>query len=114
MTTPGFTSTYVTTPPSCDVRVIDYESRDVSVGASSQMPAGKAVSALEGSDGFWSPKPKDEEDYPYVYFQVKQIENAVNSITQIDIGTPRPFSEKFNIFRKHVNGRVVTIEIQID
>jgi hypothetical protein len=50
--------------------VIKYDSDDVIVGSSSEMPAATAIMALKGSDSFWSPKKGDNEVSPFVFFQV--------------------------------------------
>ncbi|WAQ93605.1 TSP1-like protein [Mya arenaria] len=87
VTTPSYSSSYITTQPPCDLRMIDYDSNDVSAGASSEMPAAKAIEALKGSDGFWSPRPKDSEEYPFI--QAKGEKAAVYKVS---------FSSRFSKF----------------
>jgi len=71
-TTPEYysSSMWTTTPP-CELRIIDYDSSDVIVGASSAIKEGRPVMALQGSEGFWSPRDRDDETSPYIFFQVE-------------------------------------------
>ncbi|KAH3783067.1 hypothetical protein DPMN_105645 [Dreissena polymorpha] len=72
VTTPAYSSNSYTSPPECEVKVINFSRVDGLAGASSQMSGAKAVQALKGSNGFWSPTTDDVETYPYLFFQVIQ------------------------------------------
>lgn len=54
------------------MKVIDYNSSDVIVGASSAIPEARPVMALKGSGAYWSPRDRDTEVSPYIFFQVRE------------------------------------------